>query len=68
MYTIKLDEQQLRALKTFLERTELRGNEAVTFLTVAKAISEAEQEDTEMKSTVLKSSQPGHGHSLAALK
>ena len=38
---IKLTEQQLRDLKMFLERVELRGVEAARFISLVQAINQA---------------------------
>jgi hypothetical protein len=43
MNTIKLNDQQLQYLQSFLDRTELRGREAGVFLSLVKAINEAEK-------------------------
>lgn len=43
MNIIKLDDQQLQYLKSFLDRTELRGREAGVFMSLAKAINDAEK-------------------------
>jgi hypothetical protein len=41
---LKLTEQQLRDLKNFLERVELRGVEAVRFMALVQAINSAQAE------------------------
>ena len=43
MNTIKLNDQQLQYLKSFLDRTELRGREVGVFLNLVKAINESEK-------------------------
>jgi tRNA C32,U32 (ribose-2'-O)-methylase TrmJ len=42
-YNIKLDKQQMAALKSFIERTELSGREVQVFMSVVQAINEAER-------------------------
>ena len=44
MYTIKLNEQQLRDLKAFLERVELRGAEAARFMLLVQSVNAAQAE------------------------
>jgi hypothetical protein len=44
--TIKLDETQLRDLKVFLERVELRGTEAIRFVSLVKSIGAAQIDDS----------------------
>jgi hypothetical protein len=41
MFTIELTEPQLRILKSFLERSEMRGYEVTQFLALVQAISDA---------------------------
>lgn len=41
---LKLTEQQLRDLKNFLERVELRGVEAVRFIALVQSINAAQAE------------------------
>lgn len=41
MFTITLNDQQLRDLKVFLERCDLRGVEAARFLSLVQAINQA---------------------------
>jgi hypothetical protein len=41
MFTIELTEPQLRILKSFLERSEMRGYEVTQFLGLVQAISNA---------------------------
>lgn len=41
---ITLTPKQLAALRTFLERSEIRGWEVPIFLDVAKAVAEAKEE------------------------
>lgn len=41
MFTIELTEQQLRSLKMFLERSEMRGFEVNSFLSLVQTISGA---------------------------
>ena len=41
MFTIELTEPQLRMLKAFLERSEMRGFEVPQFLALVQAISAA---------------------------
>lgn len=45
--TITLTPQQLADLRTFLERTELKGFESVRFLELAQAIGRAKEEPSE---------------------
>ena len=41
MFNIAINETQLRDLKVFLERCDLRGVEAARFLSLAQAINQA---------------------------
>jgi hypothetical protein len=41
MFKIELTEQQIRNLKMFLERSEMRGFEVPQFLTLVQVISDA---------------------------
>jgi hypothetical protein len=41
MFTIEMNEPQLRNLKMFLERSEMRGYEINQFLSLVQAISDA---------------------------
>lgn len=43
MNIIKLDDQQLQYLKSFLDRTELRGRETGIFFSLVNAINGAEK-------------------------
>jgi hypothetical protein len=43
-YNLTLTESQLTSLKTFLERTELKGREAHLFFGLVQAINECEKE------------------------
>jgi hypothetical protein len=49
MFNITLNETQLKDLKSFLERCELRGVEAARFLSVAYAINQASPVQAEDK-------------------
>jgi hypothetical protein len=44
-YNLTLNESQLASLKTFLERTELKGSEAHLFFGLVQAINECEKPD-----------------------
>lgn len=47
MVTITITSQQLGDLRTFLERSELKGFETVRFLELAQAIGRAKEEPSE---------------------
>jgi hypothetical protein len=49
MFNVTLSETQLRDLKVFLERCDLRGVEAARFLSLVQAISQAKPEKTSEK-------------------
>jgi len=52
MFTIELTEPQLRSLKMFLDRSEMRGYEVTQFLSLAQIISNAKPvEESEKKSS-----------------
>ena len=52
MFRIELTEQQLRSLKMFLERSEMRGYETAQFLALVQVINSATPiEEKEKKST-----------------
>lgn len=52
MFTLEINEQQLRNLKMFLERSEMRGFEINQFLSLVQAISAAKPvEEKEEKSS-----------------
>lgn len=54
MFTVELTEPQLRILKAFLERSEIRGYEVTQFLGLVQAISAAKQIEETEKISVLK--------------
>lgn len=50
-YTLTLTDSQLSSLKTFIERTELRGREVHNFIELVQAINEAEKKSGDLTST-----------------
>jgi hypothetical protein len=54
MFTIELTEQQLRSLKMFLERSEMRGYETAQFLALVQVINSATPSEEKEKKSIFR--------------